>query len=212
MSKQKKTNGGDHLITAETTAMNIIWLIVTVVDEESTNELTDQLMHLNALGAPPQRDPSLTNPFSPTHLNFQRYEERSKITAPFNPYLSSLPKTYRYFYNWWFPAHSTIAASEAWGGVGSNVQYSLESRLCDLSLPFTFECSAITINHAVSDKITVAAAQLTVIFPLSSRQSSTIEMKFRVINDKNIDTLNSYFQHENWVDVIETPDCNMGFK
>uniref|UniRef100_A0A1B6MUH4 Nbr1 FW domain-containing protein n=1 Tax=Graphocephala atropunctata TaxID=36148 RepID=A0A1B6MUH4_9HEMI len=50
---------------------DIIWLIVTVIDEESTNELTDQLMHLNALGAPPQRDPSLTNPFSPSHLNFQ---------------------------------------------------------------------------------------------------------------------------------------------
>lgn len=46
-------------------------MIVTVVDEESTNELTDQLLHLNAIGAPPQRDPALSNPFSSTHLNFQ---------------------------------------------------------------------------------------------------------------------------------------------
>jgi len=50
---------------------DVIWVIVTVVDEESTNQLTDQLMHLNALGAPPPRDSTLSHPFSPSHLNFQ---------------------------------------------------------------------------------------------------------------------------------------------
>lgn len=50
---------------------DVICLIVTVVDEESTNQLTDQLLHLNPLGTAQQRDPSLTNPFSTPHLNFQ---------------------------------------------------------------------------------------------------------------------------------------------
>jgi len=49
---------------------DVIWLIVTVVDED-TNRLSDQLLHLNVLGAPPQ--PPHANTFSPTptHLNFQ---------------------------------------------------------------------------------------------------------------------------------------------
>ncbi|MBS0018900.1 MAG: endonuclease/exonuclease/phosphatase family protein [Candidatus Sulcia muelleri] len=199
--------------------------------------------------------------------------------------------------------------------VKQGVQYSLESRLCDLSVPFSFECCAVTIKLAFSDRIVVAAvyrspsssidsfidafeslvdghargfnslivcgdfnvdflrdsrerklfldvvnsangnlnitcptridgrgsrtcidniitffkefqsqshvfetglsdhlAQLTVLSPLSPRQSSTVEMKFRMINNENIHTLNSCLQHESWVDVIEAPDCNTAFK
>ncbi|KAG8315124.1 hypothetical protein J6590_076947 [Homalodisca vitripennis] len=41
--------------------------------------------------------------------------------------------------------------------VKQGVQYSLESRLCDLSVAFSFECCAVTIKLAFPDRIVLAA-------------------------------------------------------
>ncbi|KAG8259941.1 hypothetical protein J6590_005079 [Homalodisca vitripennis] len=67
-------------------------------------------------------------------------------------------------------------------------------------------------SMCIAEALFTPAEIAQVVSPLSPRQSSTVEREFSEVNDKNIHTLNSYLQHENWVDVIDTPDFNVAFK
>lgn len=64
---------------------DIIWVILTVCEDGSTSELTNQLLHLSAIGSAPPRDQNrCINPFStPSHTHFQVSNFTMKYTVSY---------------------------------------------------------------------------------------------------------------------------------